>query len=144
MHGRSEEVRHCAAKEKVAVSDNLQDDISDENSEVNSLERPKEKLEVKEKIELKSEIKCKYAQKTILNDKKIKVTIKNQKNHNKHKQIIIRNLSGPYFCFPVNIQLYSSSGKRYTCIFNPSDWYICCIHIILDYSFNSIENPIYQ
>ncbi|MCR5849054.1 MAG: ABC transporter ATP-binding protein/permease [Lachnospiraceae bacterium] len=43
----------------MGVSDNLQDDISDENSEVNSLERPKEKLEVKEKIELKN-IKYKY------------------------------------------------------------------------------------
>ena len=41
------------------VSDNLQDEISDKNSEVSSLERPKEKLEVKEKIELKN-IKYKY------------------------------------------------------------------------------------
>lgn len=41
------------------VSDNLQDEISDSNSEVASLERPKDKLEVKEKIELKN-IKYKY------------------------------------------------------------------------------------
>ena len=43
----------------MGVSDNLQDEISDENSEVASLERPKDKLEVKEKIELKN-IKYKY------------------------------------------------------------------------------------
>ena len=43
----------------MGVSDNLQDEISDQNSEVASLERPKDKLEVKEKIEIK-DIKYKY------------------------------------------------------------------------------------
>ena len=43
----------------MGVSDNLQDEISDKNSEVASLERPKDKLEVKEKIEIK-DIKYKY------------------------------------------------------------------------------------
>jgi len=37
----------------MGVSDNLQDEISDKKSEIATLERPKEKLEVKEKIELK-------------------------------------------------------------------------------------------
>ncbi len=37
----------------MGVSDNLQDEISDKNSEIASFERPKEKLEVKQKIELK-------------------------------------------------------------------------------------------
>ncbi len=41
------------------VSDNLQDEISDSNSETLSLERPKDKLEVKEKIVLK-DIMYKY------------------------------------------------------------------------------------
>lgn len=37
----------------MGVSDNLQDEISDQNSNVSSLERPKEKLPVKDKIEIK-------------------------------------------------------------------------------------------
>ena len=58
------------------VSDNLQDDISDENSEVASLEMPKEKLEVKEKIELKN-IKYRYpnAEGYVLNDASMEIPI---------------------------------------------------------------------
>ena len=58
------------------VSDNLQDEISDENSEVSSLERPKDKLEVKEKIELKN-IKYKYpnSEVYVLNDATMEIPV---------------------------------------------------------------------
>ncbi|MCR4696941.1 MAG: ABC transporter ATP-binding protein/permease [Lachnospiraceae bacterium] len=60
----------------MGVSDNLQDEISDENSEVATLERPKEKLEVKNIIELKN-IKYKYPKTDVyvLNDASMEIPV---------------------------------------------------------------------
>ena len=60
----------------MGVSDNLQDDISDENSRVDALARPKEKLEVKNIIELKN-IKYKYPKTDVyvLNDASMEIPV---------------------------------------------------------------------